>query len=186
MKANRILWFGLFICLVTTMNELAAQSRMIQNKSRPTAEIDPVFPYDIPLKTMAGDTILSSETLDNEGRPIVLAFWLTTCLPCRIEMKNIAPYYEDWIEETGVRIVFISTDFEHNAPKIAKFIEKNNYPFEVYHDMHREFRNMLPGGLNGLPQTFLINDKGDILYHKRKYSSGDEFKLYDAMKASVN
>lgn len=159
---------------------------MIENKSRPTAEINPNFPYDIPLKTMAGDTVVSSEALDNEGRPIVLAFWLTTCLPCRIEMQNIAPFYEDWIKETGVRIAFISTDFEHNAQKIVKLITEKNYPFEVYHDMHREFRQMLPGGLNGLPQSFLISADGEILYHKRKYSSGDEFKLYDAMKASVN
>jgi len=186
MRTNKLLSFGLMLLLLLIFQDVHAQSRMIENKSRPASEINPIFPYDIPLKTLDGDTVLSSEVLDNQDKPIVLAFWLTTCLPCRIEMKNIAPYYKDWIEETGVRIVFISTDFEHNAHKIATFIRDNNYPFEVYHDMHREFRRMLPGGLNGLPQSFLIGADGEIRYHKRKYSSGDEFKLYDAMKASVN
>jgi thiol-disulfide isomerase/thioredoxin len=186
MRTNNLTWLGLCFLLFVAFLNAEAQSRMIQNKSRPASQICPDFPYDIPLKTLNGDTVLSSEALNNNGRPMVLAFWLTTCLPCRIEMKNIAPYYEDWIEETGVRIAFISTDFEHNAHKIAKFIKEEGYPFEVYHDMHREFRQMLPGGLNGLPQSFLISAEGEILYHKRKYSSGDEFRLYEAMKTSVN
>lgn len=186
MRTSKYLWFGLCFLITALSYETEAQSRMIENKSRPASEINADFPYDIPLKTLDGDTVLSSEALSNDGRPMVLAFWLTTCLPCRIEMQNIAPFYEDWVEETGVRVAFISTDFEHNAHKIVKFIRDNNYPFEVYHDIHREFRQMLPGGLNGLPQSFVINDGGEILYHKRKYSAGDEFKLYDAMKASVN
>ncbi len=163
------------------------QSKVVRvmSTSRPSSSIQQEFPYDIPLRNLQGDSLNTAEVLLNGDCPVVLAFWLTTCPPCRIEMKNMAPHYEEWVEETGVRILFISTDFEHNAHKIASFIEDNDYPFEVYHDMHREFRQILPGGLNGLPQTFLIGQDGEILYHKRKYSSGDEFKLYEEMKKSV-
>lgn len=159
--------------------------RAVQEKSRIAQDINKKFPFDIPLRELNGDVVNSSEILKNNGKPIVLAFWLTTCPPCRAEMKNMKAHYEDWIKETGVRILFISTDFEKNAHKIAQMIEKNQYPYEVYHDFHREFREVLPGGLNGLPQTFIISSKGEILFHKRKYRSGDEFKLYEEMKKSV-
>jgi peroxiredoxin len=181
-----IQWF-IVLCYTTLLTQVSlAQVRYIENKARPSSEINQIFPYDIPLKNMQGDSVNSASVLDNKGKPIVISFWLTTCYPCRVEMKNIQKHYHSWIEETGIRIVFISTDFEHNAHKIKPMMEKAGYEYEVYHDIHKEFSQILPGGLNGLPQTFLIDDNGEILYHKRKYSSGDEFKLYEAMKKAAN
>lgn len=149
-------------------------------------DINKTFPYNIPLVNLEGDTLLSSEILQNEGRPIAIAFWLTTCPPCRMEMSNIKDHYQEIVSETGVRLLFVSTDFGKNEHKIREIIETNEYPFEVYHDVHREFREVMSGGLNGLPQTFILNSSGEILYHKRKYIPGDEFKLFEAMRKAVH
>ena len=40
----------------------------------------------------------------------------------------------------------------------------------------------MPGRLNGLPQVFLLDKNGEIVYHKRKYLPGDEDKLFEAIK----
>ena len=40
----------------------------------------------------------------------------------------------------------------------------------------------MPGQLNGLPQTFILDKEGNIALHKRKYRSGDEDKLYEKVK----
>jgi peroxiredoxin len=40
----------------------------------------------------------------------------------------------------------------------------------------------MPGQLNGLPQTFIIDKDGNIVYHKRKYRSGDEDLLFEKVK----
>ena len=49
-------------------------------------------------------------------------------------------------------------------------------------DMNREFRRIMPGELNGLPQTFIIDKNGEIAYHKRKYRAGDEDALFAKIK----
>jgi peroxiredoxin len=49
--------------------------------------------------------------------------------------------------------------------------------------MNREFRNIMPGELNGLPQTFVIDADGKIVYHKRKWRPGDEDKIFEAVKS---
>ena len=41
----------------------------------------------------------------------------------------------------------------------------------------------MPGNINGLPQVFLYDAEGNIVYHKRKYRSGDEDMLFEKIKA---
>jgi len=41
---------------------------------------------------------------------------------------------------------------------------------------------VMPGALNGLPQTFIFDKNGEIAYHKRKYRGGDEKKLFAKVK----
>jgi len=55
-------------------------------------------------------------------------------------------------------------------------------PFPFYWDVNKEFKEILPGGLNGLPQCFVLDKQGNIAFHKRKYSSGDEDLLYEEIK----
>ena len=108
-------------------------------------------------------------------------FWLTTCVPCSYELKAFSAKYENCQKEAGFRLVAISTDFPHNVENFNKRVKDSRWPFEAYHDFNREFAEIMPGGLNGLPQVFLLDADGKIVYHKRKYTSGDE----DALLAKV-
>ena len=47
-------------------------------------------------------------TLSNNGKPIVISFWATWCKPCKTELNTIAEDYEDWQEETGVKLIAVS------------------------------------------------------------------------------
>ena len=40
----------------------------------------------------------------------------------------------------------------------------------------------MPGELNGLPQLFVLNKKGEVIYHTRRYMPGDEDKLFEALQ----
>lgn len=156
--------------------------RMYVEQSRPKEKIQDKFPYDIWLKTPQGDSILSSKVLA-KGKPVVLLFWLTTCYPCRIEMDAIAAKFNEWKKETDFELYAISTDFAHNFAAIQKRAGDKNWPFKFLWDYNREFKEILPGGLNGLPQSFILDKNGEIAFHKRKYSSGDEDIMYEEIKS---
>ncbi len=152
--------------------------QIVVDKARPANEIQSTYPYDIPLRTADGEVLNSAQVLKRNGKPTVLLFWLTTCIPCRYELEAIRKKFEDWRRRAEFNFYAISTDFEKNFPQFVKRVREEQWPFEAYHDMHREFRRIMPGELNGLPQVFLLDARGNIVYHKRKYRSGDEDLLF--------
>ncbi len=151
------------------------------SKSRPKTEIEQVYPYDLALTDGKGRKTSSDKVL-KKGKPTVVLFWLTTCYPCRIEMAAIKKKYDQWAEETDFNLVAISTDFDKNYDNYLKYVEKAEWPWEAYHDTNREFRNVMPGELNGLPQTFVFDKNGELAMHKKRFRSGDEDKLYEKIK----
>ena len=157
----------------------------IKDTSRPKEEIEAKFPHDIDLKTADGKLIKSNKLLRNGKRPVVLLFWLTTCFPCKMQMAKMQESYADLEKETGVKMFAISVDFQKNYKKFAAMVEEKDWPWPAYNDWNREFRRVMPGGLNGMPQTFLLDGNGDIVYHKRKYRPGDEEELYSKIRELV-
>ncbi len=165
-----------------TIKPTINRTRYAVSRSRPATEIQGTYPYDIDLKNAASKTIKSDKILAKNDKPTILLFWLTTCFPCSMEMKAIKEKYADWQKEADFNLYAISTDFENNFPKFIQKVEENKWPWETYNDVNREFRQILPGGLNGLPQTFVLDKNGEITYHKRKYKPGDEDVLFAKVK----
>ena len=166
-----------------TIKPRVNRARYAVNRARPATKIKNTYPYDIDLKDATTKTIKSDKILAKNDKPTVLLFWLTTWFPCSMEMKAIKEKYAKWQEEADFNLYAISTDFAKNYPNFVKRLEKEQWPWEAYNDVNREFRHVMPGGLNGLPQTFVIDKNGEITYHKRKYRSGDEDVLFEKVKA---
>jgi len=150
--------------------------------SRPASEIKSTFPYNIDLVTADEDTLNSAKVFVQNGKPTVLMFWLTTCVPCRYELAAIAKKYEAWQQETPFNLYAISVDFPKNYGNFVKRVNDSAWPFPAYHDTNREFRLVMPGALNGLPQTFVLDKNGGIVHHTRKYSFGKEDELFEFVK----
>ncbi len=164
-------------------DSLPSRSTQMMSRSRKKEEISTKYPFDIPLEDVNKKVVASNELIPNNGKPTLVLFWLTTCYPCRLEMKAIKEKYAGWQKEKDFNVVAISTDWDKNFGAFVKQVNENQWPWKSYRDLNREFRLVLPGGLNGLPQSFIFDKNGEIAYHSRKYSSGDEDKIFEKIKS---
>ena len=184
---NSILSFSLFLMTVQfSFSQTPAPGKQNPVLYRETArledKIQKTFSYDIKLKNADGKEFVSSSLFKQNGKPTVLLFWLTTCGPCKMEMEAIKNKYESWSKESKFNFFAISTDWSHNTEKFVERVKTFGWPFAAYHDFNQEFKYVMPGGLNGLPQVFVLNKKGEVVFHKRKYMPGDEDKLFEEIK----
>ncbi len=151
-----------------------------------TTPLTATFPFDVELKDVKGKIHKSSEVFKKNGKPTVLMFWLTTCGPCHMKLNAIKPLYPQWKEEADFNVYAISGDFDRNFPKFVTQTKSKNWEWETYNDVNRSFREILPGKLNGYPQTFIFDKDGKLVYQDKRYRPGDEHKLFKKIKEICN
>jgi cytochrome c biogenesis protein CcmG, thiol:disulfide interchange protein DsbE len=156
--------------------------RMRISTARQPMHIDSIFPFDISLRTLDSTLVNSKDVMKLNDKPTVIAFWLTTCFPCLIELDAYVKAYEGWQKEMPFNLVSISTDFPERFAIIGKIAQEKKFPFPTYWDFNREYKEILPGGLNGLPQVFLFDKNGKLIWQHKRYFSGDEKELFAKVK----
>ncbi len=135
------------------------------------------------LKTIDGRTI-STDTLSNDGKPFIIDFFATWCKPCNRELSAIADVYEEWQEETGVKVIAISIDQAQNVNKVAPLVSENDWPYEtVLLDPNSEFKRAL--GIQMIPYTLVVDGKGNIVYKHNGYTDGAEEELIETVRELV-
>jgi peroxiredoxin len=122
--------------------------------SAPRIALRTVAP-DFSLESLEGKTMRLS---DLRGKAVLLNFWATWCGPCKIEM----PWFVDLQKQygsQGLQIVGVAMD-DGSKEDIAKFAKDMgvNYPIVI----GKESVADQYGGVDALPQTFLIARDGKI------------------------
>jgi cytochrome c biogenesis protein CcmG, thiol:disulfide interchange protein DsbE len=133
----------------------------------------------VDVKTLDNKTF-STDKISNNGKPIIISFWATWCTPCKKELNSIADLYDDWKEETGVKVIAISIDDARNMNKVGPYVNGRNWEFEVYLDPNQDFKRAM--NVNNVPHSFLLNGNGEIVWQHNSYSEGDEIKMYELVK----
>lgn len=133
------------------------------------------FP-SVDIKALDGTNFNTGE-IDNDGKPIIVSFWATWCKPCVKELSAIADEYDDWQEESGVKLVAISIDDARNMAKVAPFINGKAWDYDVYIDPNGDLKRAM--NVNSVPHTFLLNGNKEVVYSHNSYSPGDEEILYE-------
>ena len=118
-----------------------------------------------------------AQNIENNGKPMIINFWATWCSPCKRELNNIAEMYDEWVEETGVKLVAISIDDTRNMAKVAPYVNGKGWEYDVYIDPNGDFKRAL--GVNNVPHTFLVDGNGKIVWQHNSYSEGDEYELIE-------
>ncbi len=136
----------------------------------------------VSLKDINGKTV-DTATLSNDGKPFVISFFALWCKPCNRELKAISEIYDEWQEETGMRLVAVSIDEAQNAQKVKPFVESKGWEYEVLLDPNGEFKRQM--GVNDIPHVFVVDGEGNIVWNHQGYVDGGEEDILEAVKAAL-
>ncbi|MBQ9204579.1 MAG: TlpA family protein disulfide reductase [Prevotella sp.] len=131
------------------------------------------------LKTMDGKTVNTSE-LTNGGKPFIIDFFATWCKPCNRELDAIAEVYEDWQQETGVKIIAVSIDQGQNINKVKPLVSNHGWEYDVLLDPNSDFKRAL--GIQMIPYVLIVDGTGNIVYKHNGYTDGAETELIEKVR----
>jgi thiol-disulfide isomerase/thioredoxin len=121
------------------------------------------------LTTSSGDQI---ELQKLSGKVVVVNFWATWCGPCRAEIPGMVEVYEKY-KGKGLEIVGISLD-QSGWRVITPFVEQMKITYPVVWDRGEVAQAY--GGIQGIPTTFIVDRKGNVVKRHVGYLSKDAFE----------
>jgi cytochrome c biogenesis protein CcmG, thiol:disulfide interchange protein DsbE len=145
------------------------------------------FTTDNPSKQLPNISIA-----DLQGKPVniqeyakkskitIMSFWATWCAPCKRELDAISELYPTWLEEYDARLVAITIDNARALTQVKPLIEEKGWEFDVLSDAKQELQQAL--NFQAIPQTFVVDEAGNILYQHEGYTPGDEYELEKIIK----
>jgi len=133
----------------------------------------------VQLKDLNGKTVDTS-MLSNDGNPFIISFFATWCKPCLRELEAIKEVYEDWQQETGVKLYAVSIDDAQNSLKVGPETRAKGWPFEILLDPNSDFKRAL--GINMIPAVFVVDGNGKIVSSRTGYTNGAEEQLIEEVR----
>jgi thiol-disulfide isomerase/thioredoxin len=112
-----------------------------------------------------------------QGKPLLLDFWATWCVPCRESLPNLKKLYEE-NKEKG--LVLLSVDQDEEQQKAVDFWAEQKMPWPNYHIDQKSLDKFPP---HGIPYFLLVDQSGIILL---SHDGLDEEKLRAALASLDN
>jgi len=105
----------------------------------------------------AGRPVPGFTTADLKGRVSVVNFWAAWCAECASEQELLL----ELKTRTGVPIYGV--DYKDDAVAARRFLGRYGNPFKAV-GTDQAGRSAIEWGVYGMPETFVINAKGEIAY----------------------
>ncbi|QNK77454.1 MULTISPECIES: TlpA family protein disulfide reductase [Winogradskyella] len=133
---------------------------------------------NLDLKSIDGKTVTLKETLNDDGVTII-SLWATWCVPCLKELDAINDIYDEWQEETNVKLIAVSVDDSRTVKRVKSLVNGKGWEYTVLLDTNTELKRAL--NASSIPLTILVKDN-KIVYKHSGYSPGAELELYEKIK----
>lgn len=142
------------------------------------AEVDvKTFP-SVDVTTLNGKKVNISDYVAN-GKPTIISFWATWCAPCKRELDTITEYYPEWQEKYDVELIAITIDNSRGLRKVPAMVSAKQWKFTVLADSNQSLQQAL--SFQTIPQTYVLDGKGNIVYEHTGYAAGDELELEEVL-----
>lgn len=122
---------------------------------------------DLNVKSIHGESLNLG---DLRGRAVLITFWASWCVPCRLEMPHLKTLFEKF-KEKNLQIIAISID--EDAANAQALISESKPPYFVSIDpiLGKKFTG------EGIPLSLFIDKTGILRYRKLGYEDGDEREI---------
>ena len=137
----------------------------------------------VTVENSKGESFDTRSLLD-EGKPMIISFWSTSCKPCIRELDAIYDALPDWLDEVKFRVVAVSTDDSRLLAKARSFAEGRGWgeDYVLLFDKNQDFMRAM--NVSVVPHVFVVDAKGKIVYSHTSYVPGNELELFEAIKKS--
>lgn len=107
------------------------------------------------LRDISTGQVVSLEA--TRGRPMVVNFWATWCVPCYAEH----PHLVEAARRYGDRVLFVGVVYEDEPEAIERFLQQYGRAYPALQDV--EGKTAIAYGVYGVPETFFIDAGGTIV-----------------------
>jgi len=99
---------------------------------------------------------------DYEGQWVVVNYWATWCPPCVEEIPELISFHDSHKNKGAV---VLGVNFEDLEPElVGQFLEEYMVSYPIL--LSEPERHTDLGRVDGLPTTFIISPKGDVVHKK--------------------
>ncbi|HVH13229.1 MAG TPA: TlpA disulfide reductase family protein [Longimicrobium sp.] len=116
------------------------------------------------------------------GRPVLLNVWATWCHPCRQEVPALEELHREY-GSRGLEVVGVSIDQGDQEQGIRDFMTEYQATYPVWLDPDGEVTSVF--STVGVPNTFLIGPKGEVLWKHVGPVKADDAELRRLIEASL-
>lgn len=95
---------------------------------------------------------------DYFGKPIVLNFWASWCMPCKNEMPHFEAAFK---ENPDIQFMMLNVTVSDSFADAKSFISESGYTFPVFYDLNGDASDVYV--VNSFPTTLFIDANGNIV-----------------------
>ena len=125
------------------------------------------------LKTLDGKAFELNQKF-SKNKLTVVSFWATWCSPCKKELDAMSSHYSEW-QKKGIEVIAVTIDDIQQVNKVKPMVQQKCWSYTILSDVNKDSLKKL--GFQSIPQTFVIDANGQILYTHSGYTPGDEHEL---------
>ena len=148
-----LLVLSLFVWGVAQNDGVAGRPGVNDNFGEVSISTDPMSDFE--LTTLSGEVV---SIADYRGKVVMVDFWSSWCVPCRVEGPILSETYLKW-RDRGVEFVGIAI-WVSEGP-VFDFIELHG--IEYVNAIDASGLTAVDFGVTGIPEKFFINTEGEIV-----------------------